>query len=858
MTLAWQQPLWGALTQVGVGGGAPAGPAASTFMFLTRLESPITSGYEPICGLGTQAPTGGFIAPFDMRLKAWSDRVTRSGGYRQDTEFAYRVNGGAVVELATILTGTEDHRIHETDILFSEGDEVELLYSCGNNYNMGVGLAFYFEKDGASSAGPMLLMQQDQSSLATSYGSFHWGGNSANYNVMPVVPRTIVVRDVMYAVATATTGDNDVQLGVDGAYTDLGTMLAGGTDVAFTDLGQVVLRGQYFGVQAKSSFSGDSLPSAIMVCEAPGASDAGNISFIAFSDNDAASAQGINRGAMRMPASGTITQIDVACEYAHSNDINVSVNGGASSSIMTYTAVSNGDIESSTPNYAFSGGDVLDFDHDGTGLGGFTVTIWFEFDNVDDYETPTYTPPVADQPAGDSQWHEPEQNAESSSTFNMKGNFILAAEDRMMTGVRGRSGAAGYTCRYKVWEVDYNYEMVSLLWDSGEWTSIDGWEEYALDTPVLLEAGKMYCVAAVRTDAAQLRWYADSDPIAKDDAGLFWMAGVTLQTDYSPLVGDDMYYASRDAWAVMPITEKPAMREKFKFWSILCEGSADATSQGLAAVVMRELWGGDDITADFSAMQTSAEDSSFPAANVEDGLASTRWKFDDADYDAADRRLVLGATTGKDIVEIDITATDDGNHDETPTDFKVQYSYDGIGWLTAKTVTGEAAWSSGETRTYEVVTAPNDDSEDDHEYWAIMCYDSDNTAYLGIMQIEMMETPGGSDITTTGFAIAGDERVGWEATKAFDDDFTTASKAWSVQYSATRYIDRWCGQNFGSGNGKNIQEVTISARNDSNEEQAPRLFAVVYSDDGLTWRPAWIVKDDTNWSAAEKRTYTKP
>jgi len=414
------------------------------------------------------------------------------------------------------------------------------------------------------------------------------------------------------------------------------------------------------------------------------------------------------------------------------------------------------------------------------------------------------------------------------------------------------------TCFYTIAECDYAYDIVDITHQTASFTSVDGWNQVDLDTPVLLEAGKIYMVQATRTDLDRVIVYQDSDPVDVDEF-FPWVGQIAAHNDVDPAIGENFLNtaASGDnGYAIQLIHEKTAQRDTFKLWGIRMEGSDDGTYHSIAQVVFRESAGGTDV-ADANPVYASAYDDGFEPDNALDANSSTRWRITDANFDAGDRILKVRFDDPRDIVEVDISSVDDGNHDETPTDFTVVYSEDGLTWYDAFSVTGESAWASDETRTFTKSGLPSDPALDPHQYWAVIAVESSNGSYIHIAELEMRESVSGSDVTSTGFAIAGSERSGFEATYAFDDTIS-GSASWGVQKSVALPIERYVGQDFGSGNEKTIIEVAITTRDDSNEEQAPHAAIVVWSDDGVTWYPSWVIDDKTSWSAAEQRVYTRP
>lgn len=142
-----------------------------------------------------------------------------------------------------------------------------------------------------------------------------------------------------------------------------------------------------------------------------------------------------------------------------------------------------------------------------------------------------------------------------------------------------------------------------------------------------------------------------------------------------------------------------------------------------------------------------------------------------------------------------------------------------------------------------------------HRYWSVLCMGSDSS-YQHIAELEMRETTSGTDVTSTSFAISGDERSGFEAANAFDDT-VSGNNSWGVQDSSHDPIDRWVGQDFGESNEKNIVEIAVTTRADSYYGQTPRYFALRYSDDGTNWTVKKYFSSAGAWlTSSEQRVFT--
>ncbi len=136
-----------------------------------------------------------------------------------------------------------------------------------------------------------------------------------------------------------------------------------------------------------------------------------------------------------------------------------------------------------------------------------------------------------------------------------------------------------------------------------------------------------------------------------------------------------------------------------------------------------------------------------------------------------------------------------------------------------------------------------------HRYWRVRAVTGESGGVRGVAEVEWRASVGGADLTGSGTAIANDERVGFEAALAYDNDPDTE---WSVFTSA---FDDWLGYDFGVGNEVEIAEIELTARNDGFHTQMIRNFDVWYSDDATTWYLANVIDGQAAYSSGESREF---
>jgi len=156
-----------------------------------------------------------------------------------------------------------------------------------------------------------------------------------------------------------------------------------------------------------------------------------------------------------------------------------------------------------------------------------------------------------------------------------------------------------------------------------------------------------------------------------------------------------LYYARKRRLARLQGGSEPVVTPQ---WRILCIDGQNTSFFGIAEIQMRSSIGGADQS---TTGQTifGTERLNFEATLAFDDSPSTEWSADRTE--PADT-LWLGQDFGSstDIVEVVLTARNDGFENQCPQQFDVQSSPDGVTWTTVWSVTGEPAWASGETRVF--------------------------------------------------------------------------------------------------------------------------------------------------------------
>lgn len=144
-----------------------------------------------------------------------------------------------------------------------------------------------------------------------------------------------------------------------------------------------------------------------------------------------------------------------------------------------------------------------------------------------------------------------------------------------------------------------------------------------------------------------------------------------------------------------------------------------------------------------------------------------------------------------------------------------------------------------------------------HRFWRVLILTGGNGSFYAIAELEMATAANGANVCTGGTPVKSGERVGFEATKAFDGikGVSGSTNCWSVAQAANQYL----GYDFGVGVTKDIREIRMWSRGDSFYTQMLQDFRVQYSDDGSTWTTAVEFSNNpAAWAQNETRSFLIP
>lgn len=119
-----------------------------------------------------------------------------------------------------------------------------------------------------------------------------------------------------------------------------------------------------------------------------------------------------------------------------------------------------------------------------------------------------------------------------------------------------------------------------------------------------------------------------------------------------------------------------------------------------------------------------------------------------------------------------------------------------------------------------------------HLYWRVLAADNWGGSGIVIREVEFLDSGGSVIPATGGTAIASDDSVGFEASKAFDG----TSTAWYADAAST---DQWIGYHYPSAKSVGKVRITNDGGYDNALGRSPKNCSLQYSDDGSSWSTAF-------------------
>jgi hypothetical protein len=209
------------------------------------------------------------------------------------------------------------------------------------------------------------------------------------------------------------------------------------------------------------------------------------------------------------------------------------------------------------------------------------------------------------------------------------------------------------------------------------------------------------------------------------------------------------------------------------------------------------------------------------AADAVDGNATSRWQGGQVlpqwwGYDFSAPVDVTGLT---------LTASY-AAPTNNPLDWSLESSDDGTTWTFVKHyVSGD--WIGGQTQTFD--TTPIEPGR----FWRVLwpAWPGGGAPQPELAEIAMAVTPGGANVLTGGVAYAKEHFSSWTPNLALDGNPSTF---YAGLGGSSGTYPQWWAYDLGTGNAKNISEVTLTATI-GNPTQLPQDFDLQSSADGIDW-----------------------
>jgi hypothetical protein len=294
------------------------------------------------------------------------------------------------------------------------------------------------------------------------------------------------------------------------------------------------------------------------------------------------------------------------------------------------------------------------------------------------------------------------------------------------------------------------------------------------------------------------------------------------------------------------------------YWRIrVLENFSNGSTPAISAdnIQMRAVVGGANLSTD---PLKAISDSEFSGAYLDDyafnGINSQFFVSSNFNYGTHWIGYNFGVPVN--IVEIVWSKRPDNfGRNEALTIALVQYSSDGINWITDWAIVTPATWGTGaETRTFRKLSGGK-------HFWRVRpaTVQGGNFSYpFSTAEIEFRTTPGGPDQCTNGFAVGAAMN---NRTQAFDN-ITNVPSNYALSTSNLNNNTSggiWIGYAFDTP--KEITEISYQVRGDGfGANEAMISGFVESSNDLVNWTIEWIINTPATWvnNSTESRVFTKP
>lgn len=276
-------------------------------------------------------------------------------------------------------------------------------------------------------------------------------------------------------------------------------------------------------------------------------------------------------------------------------------------------------------------------------------------------------------------------------------------------------------------------------------------------------------------------------------------------------------------------TGTPPVTTVFTDWRVVWTSSFANSTAACANMEMRSSEGGSDLTGGAGSVISSGWSAGFADTNAFNGNTANFWAHSCADHSGKLPWVGWQFDSPVEIVEIVITARNDGSSGQAPGSGLVQSRSGSDDWVTQWNIPLQTAWTAGQTRTFNKSgdTTPTTTILDAHRYWLLRPFAAYSTN-LVVGEWELYETVGGANVATGQSYWANIEQSGFPVTKMFDGS-TTGGWAISSNWAALATVD------FGVGDERVLEQAGIRGSS-TGAIYALRTGSVYFSDNGSTWR----------------------
>jgi F5/8 type C domain len=277
------------------------------------------------------------------------------------------------------------------------------------------------------------------------------------------------------------------------------------------------------------------------------------------------------------------------------------------------------------------------------------------------------------------------------------------------------------------------------------------------------------------------------------------------------------------------------------YWRLnVSANCGDSTYLQIAEIELRASVGGADECSGGTATASTSYSGSFTADKAYDNSSATSWA---TSTNNTTGWIAYQFASPVDILEYTIQVLS-GDLTRAPKDFALEWSDDGVTWISADWRLNVTPWTSSETKTFTVPVVTGN-------YWRInVSQNNGDSEYLQIAEIEMRATAGGADECNSGLPLASSFLPGYAPPVAFANDGSTTS--WATQRYA---LSGWIGYKFPTT--VTVAQYTIQSLS-SLPNRAPKAWTLESSSDGITWTPVETRENQTGWTANQIRTFTVP